>query len=282
MLCSGLPPRIYESLKILCCLASVSDPLQAHEIASATGLPPAQTAKMLQLMTWAGFVGSRRGTKGGYWLVKPANRIRVTDVADFFAHHTPEKSPRKRDELLIALERATARCHKEFERITVADLAKTSKCEETRDLSVAGVVSAEQRRKAKQRNGGVRRRTIATLVAVLLIVFAQAGSLACARPECALTHSASTMHCSGMGMEMETATSSTMLISAGPLPCCKLKQAPTDRGPRSFALKSPTVSLVRSIPRVFSVSLTMPRTMPVYRVESSPPRLTSLLCTLLI
>lgn len=51
MLCSNLPPRIYESLKTLCCLAKGSGPLQAHEIAFAAHLPPAQTAKILQLMT---------------------------------------------------------------------------------------------------------------------------------------------------------------------------------------------------------------------------------------
>src|SRR5437660_549073 len=83
MLCAGLPPRIYESLKTLCCLANAAGPVQAHEVAAAASLPPAQTAKILQLMTWAGFVESRRGTKGGYWLVTPADHIRVTDVADF-------------------------------------------------------------------------------------------------------------------------------------------------------------------------------------------------------
>jgi hypothetical protein len=87
MLCAGLPPRIYESLKTLCCLANAVGPLQAYEIASAADLPPAQTAKILQLMTWAGFIESRRGTKGGFWLVTPADHIRVTDVADFFTHH---------------------------------------------------------------------------------------------------------------------------------------------------------------------------------------------------
>src|SRR6266581_3926206 len=122
MLCADLPPRIYESLKTLCCLANASEPLQAHEIASAAGLPPAQTAKILQLMTWAGFVDSRRGTKGGFWLIRPAELIRVTDVTDFFAHHTQSNSVPKRDGLLKALERAIARCHKEFARITVADL----------------------------------------------------------------------------------------------------------------------------------------------------------------
>lgn len=84
-----LPPRIYEALKTLCCLAAAKKPLQAHEVASATNLPPSQTAKILQQMTWAGFVESRRGTKGGFWLVKPAGRIRVADiVAVFYASCT--------------------------------------------------------------------------------------------------------------------------------------------------------------------------------------------------
>lgn len=128
MLCADLPPHIYESLKTLCCLANASSPLQAHEIAEDADLPPAQTAKILQLMTWAGFVESRRGTKGGFWLVIPANEIRVTDVADFFAHHNPQHGQAKRDGLLKALKQATARCRKEFARITVADLAKVCEC----------------------------------------------------------------------------------------------------------------------------------------------------------
>ena len=131
MLCAGLPPRIYESLKTLCCLANATGPVQAHEIASAAGLPPAQTAKILQLMTWAGFIESRRGTKGGFWLVTPANQIRVTDVADFFTHHAQGSLRQEKDPLLKALARATARCQKEFAHITVADLAKVSGCKPT-------------------------------------------------------------------------------------------------------------------------------------------------------
>jgi Rrf2 family protein len=88
--CMDLPPRIYESLKTLGCLANARGPLQAHEIASATGLPPAQTAKILQSMTWAGFVESRRGARGGFWLVVPASRIRVTDVIEFFSPSSSE------------------------------------------------------------------------------------------------------------------------------------------------------------------------------------------------
>lgn len=147
MLCSGLPPRIYASLKALCCLANAGAPLQAHEIAAAAGLPPAQTAKILQLMTWAGFVESRRGTKGGFWLVTPADRIRVTDVADFFTHHTKDVPRREQDPLLKALARATARCQKEFSHITVADLAKASGCEPTGSNRTRKTRSSQQQRR---------------------------------------------------------------------------------------------------------------------------------------
>jgi Rrf2 family protein len=152
MLCAGLPPRIYESLKTLCCLANVSEPLQAQEIAAAAGLPPAQTAKILQLMTWAGFIESRRGTKGGFWLVMPAKRIRVTDVADFFVHHTQEHPSQKQDGLLKALEQATARCQKEFSQITVADLAKVCGCERTKLRRVTKVVLTRRHQKPKRMN----------------------------------------------------------------------------------------------------------------------------------
>ncbi len=154
MPCSDLPPRIYESLKTLCCLAKASGPLQAQQVASTADLPPAQTAKILQMMTWAGFVESRRGTKGGFWLSTPADRIRVTDVTDFFAHDGEGHGALEKDGLLSALERATARCQKEFSRITVADLAKASGCEPANHRA-SGTKSTEHRRKQK-RAGALR------------------------------------------------------------------------------------------------------------------------------
>lgn len=147
MLCSDLPPRIYESLKTLCCLANANTPLQAQEIAARANLPPAQTAKILQLMAWAGFVESRRGTKGGFWLVKPASRIRVTDVVDFFAHTTSETA--SHDPVVKALSRATARCQKEFRHVTVADIAKLARSEEGKTVST--------RKSAKRVSAGVGR-----------------------------------------------------------------------------------------------------------------------------
>ena len=93
MNCSELPPRIYESLKMLCCLAVAKRPLLANEIAIATEIPAAQAPKVLQQLRWAGFVGSRRGPTGGFWLVRPPQRIRVIDVYSFSRHRIGSKSP---------------------------------------------------------------------------------------------------------------------------------------------------------------------------------------------
>lgn len=142
MLCPELPPRIYESLKTLCCLAAANRPLQAHEVAVAASLPPAQTAKILQQMAWAGFVESRRGAKGGFWLQKPAESIRVTDVADFFRR--PVQALRRKDPVLQALAHATEKCNKEFRRITIADMSKLSSCRTPRS-------GGEHRRASKKR-----------------------------------------------------------------------------------------------------------------------------------
>lgn len=85
MLCSELPPRIHQSLEVLVCLARDSGPLQTQQISAKTKLLPAQTAKILQSLTWTGFVDSRRGIHGGFWLSRPAHRVHVAKVIAFFA-----------------------------------------------------------------------------------------------------------------------------------------------------------------------------------------------------
>jgi DNA-binding IscR family transcriptional regulator len=52
-------------------------------------------------MTWAGFVKSRRGSNGGYWLLKPAAHIRVTDVVAFLSH--PIQAEENEDPVVQAL-----------------------------------------------------------------------------------------------------------------------------------------------------------------------------------
>jgi hypothetical protein len=57
-------------------------------------------------------------------LAKPPTRIRVTEVVAFFTH--PVQVNQRKDPMLEALARATARCRKQFSRITIADLVKLS------------------------------------------------------------------------------------------------------------------------------------------------------------
>lgn len=132
MFCADLPPRIYASLKTLCCLAKHEGPLQVHEIARWADLPAAQTAKTMQWMAWAGFVQSRRGTKGGFWLAVPPARIRVSDVIDFFTHRSRQANTSKADCVMQALTRATARCQREFQHVSIADLVKVYEHEQSR------------------------------------------------------------------------------------------------------------------------------------------------------
>ncbi len=54
----------------------------AREIAKGCGLPPDLLAKILQRLAREGIVVSHQGTKGGYSLAKPADRIHVVSVIE--------------------------------------------------------------------------------------------------------------------------------------------------------------------------------------------------------
>jgi Rrf2 family protein len=54
----------------------------AREIAKGCGLPPDLLAKILQKLARAGIVVSHQGTKGGYSLGGPADRIHVVSVIE--------------------------------------------------------------------------------------------------------------------------------------------------------------------------------------------------------
>ena len=79
-----MPKRLESALKGLCCLAASGEALQAREIAIQAGVPPAEMAKVLQLLVWGGFVQSRRGSKGGFRLTLPPDQIRTGQVIQFF------------------------------------------------------------------------------------------------------------------------------------------------------------------------------------------------------
>jgi Rrf2 family protein len=58
------------------------DASSAREISEALTLPYELTAKTLQRLKEAGFIGSSMGTKGGYLLVNPLSEISFAQVID--------------------------------------------------------------------------------------------------------------------------------------------------------------------------------------------------------
>ena len=60
--------------------AEGAGPVKGDEIASAQDIPINFLENILSLLRNAGFVMSRRGADGGYWLAVPADRITVADI----------------------------------------------------------------------------------------------------------------------------------------------------------------------------------------------------------
>jgi Rrf2 family protein len=88
----GFPKRLLSALKSLCCLADSGGTMQSQEIAKKIDVSKAETAKVLQLLAWGGFVTSQRGYKGGFHLAKGADQITTGEVMDFFfSKHPPER-----------------------------------------------------------------------------------------------------------------------------------------------------------------------------------------------
>ena len=96
--------------------------MRASEVAWQIGVPPAETAKVLELLSWGGFVNSRRGSKGGFWLSGPAERIHAGQIISFFdSHHDSARGAD--DPAASAIREMSARCQRKLARLTVADLA---------------------------------------------------------------------------------------------------------------------------------------------------------------
>ena len=60
--------------------AEGSGPVKGDEIAAAQDIPINFLENILSLLRNAGFVRSRRGADGGYWLALPADRITIADI----------------------------------------------------------------------------------------------------------------------------------------------------------------------------------------------------------
>jgi Rrf2 family protein len=120
-----LPVRVYQSLKILCCLNRAGGPLKARQIARLEVIAPAQAAKVLEHLAQAGFVHSRRGMKGGYWLALSTERIRVRDVLRSFGPRFPAREPRPNG-VTKAMRKITEPARQAFEQLTIAAISRST------------------------------------------------------------------------------------------------------------------------------------------------------------
>ncbi|HLY61063.1 MAG TPA: Rrf2 family transcriptional regulator [Terriglobia bacterium] len=122
-----LDTRIYYSLKCLVCLAEAGAPRQSKELATLTGITPAETAKVLSLLAWGGFLLSKRGSKGGFWLRLPAAQIQIKDVMKFL-QRPGDGSPsgENKDSVLRVWRKKVGKVSEDFEKLSLAELVRES------------------------------------------------------------------------------------------------------------------------------------------------------------
>ena len=116
------PKRLQSALKALCCLANSGKEMQSQVIAAEIAVPEAETAKILQLLVWGGFVTSRRGSKGGFQLAAEPSRITMGAVIDFFLARHPVE-PTGDFPVMRALEETMAVCQKKFAQMKLSEVA---------------------------------------------------------------------------------------------------------------------------------------------------------------
>ena len=121
----GFPKRLQSALKALCCLAEAGTDMQSPDIAERINVPKSETAKILQLLVWGGFVTSRRGTRGGFQLAPFADRTTMGEVIDFFLARHPVELDRH-SPVMRALQQSMAPCQEKFARLRLADLVNFS------------------------------------------------------------------------------------------------------------------------------------------------------------
>lgn len=138
MISLAFPKRLQSALKALCCLAQSGDAMQSQKIAERIRVPRAETAKILQLLVWGGFVTSRRGTKGGFHLAADAGQITMGEVVAFFLSRHPQELD---DDFRVmrVFEKTNAPCQKAFNRMTLADMvSRSSRLGGNRSVDKAG------------------------------------------------------------------------------------------------------------------------------------------------
>ncbi|MDP6439472.1 MAG: Rrf2 family transcriptional regulator [Candidatus Brocadiia bacterium] len=69
-------------------------PLRVEDIARRTGAPPNYLRELLARLRTVGLVASRQGPGGGYWLVRPPDRISVAEILSALAAEDGRRSGR--------------------------------------------------------------------------------------------------------------------------------------------------------------------------------------------
>jgi Rrf2 family protein len=118
----AFPERLQSALKALCCLAGSGETMQTQQIAQQIRVSTAETAKILQLLVWGGFVTSRRGSKGGFHLAADADQITMGKVIDFFLSRHPQETDDSFTVMRV-FEKTSAPCQRAFGRLTLRDIA---------------------------------------------------------------------------------------------------------------------------------------------------------------
>ena len=93
----------------------------SQDVAKYIDVPNAETAKVLQLLVWGGFVSSRRGSKGGFHLAGTAEQITMAEVVDFFLARHPSE-PDGDSPVMRILRECLAPCEKAFGKLSLADI----------------------------------------------------------------------------------------------------------------------------------------------------------------
>ena len=113
-------------------LRDTVEPVKIQNIATAQGIPPRFLEVILSELKHGGFVESRRGSDGGYFLARPAYSLTVGEVLDFLRRGSSNSSRIVQDQtdlfgnyaLSEMLKKVTKAISTVYDQTTFADLVE--------------------------------------------------------------------------------------------------------------------------------------------------------------
>jgi Rrf2 family protein len=119
------------------------------DLAERAAIPPNYLAKILLSLKNAGVLGTARGSRGGYWLVRAPEQIRLIDIVQIF-DQMPTPQPSVLGERDECLENDPCMAHERWNEIrksymdflqvtTIADLASTKRRSDADQIETVAV-----------------------------------------------------------------------------------------------------------------------------------------------